>query len=136
MIEQVHQQHPKLSIERLCELFSVSRSWYYERSSQPESEAEEIALREETRADHPRIFRLRLPARDPCLSAARLERQSQAGAPYHARGVLALPLEEALCGRDDRFAARLSGLSQSAGWRRVDGTRSGLGGGSDLYSLA
>jgi putative transposase len=47
MIDQVHQQHPELSVERLCELFSVSRSWYYERSSQPESDAEEIALRDE-----------------------------------------------------------------------------------------
>lgn len=47
MIEQVHQQHPDLSIERLCELFSVSRSWYYQRGSQPESDAEETALRDE-----------------------------------------------------------------------------------------
>ena len=33
MIEQVHKEHPEMSIERLCELMSVSRSWYYERSS-------------------------------------------------------------------------------------------------------
>lgn len=31
----------------MCELFSVSRSWYYEHCSQPESDAEEIALRDE-----------------------------------------------------------------------------------------
>ncbi len=42
MIEQAHQQHPELSIERLCELFDVSRSWYYERGGQPESDAEEM----------------------------------------------------------------------------------------------
>jgi putative transposase len=47
MIEQAHQQHPDLSVERLCELFSVSRSWYYERSRQPESDAQEIALRDQ-----------------------------------------------------------------------------------------
>ena len=47
MIDQAHQQHPELSVERLCELFSVSRSWYYERSSQSENDAEEIALRDE-----------------------------------------------------------------------------------------
>ncbi len=47
MIEQAHQQHPDLSIERLCDPFDVSRSWYYERSGQPESDAEEIALRDE-----------------------------------------------------------------------------------------
>lgn len=47
MIEQAHQQYPELSIEGLCELFSVSRSWYYECGSQPESDTEEIALRDE-----------------------------------------------------------------------------------------
>jgi ABC-type cobalamin transport system ATPase subunit len=47
MIAQAHQQHPELSIEHLCELFSISRSWYYERSSQLESAAEEIALRDQ-----------------------------------------------------------------------------------------
>ena len=30
MITQAHQEHPDLSIQRLCELFGVSRSWYYE----------------------------------------------------------------------------------------------------------
>lgn len=47
MIEQAHQQHPDLSVERLCDLFSVSRSWYYEQASQSESDAEEIALRDQ-----------------------------------------------------------------------------------------
>jgi putative transposase len=47
MIAQVHQQHAELPIERLCELFSVSRSWYYERSRKRESDAEEIALRDQ-----------------------------------------------------------------------------------------
>jgi putative transposase len=47
MIEQAHQQQPELSVERLCELCSVSRSWYYERGGQPESDAEEIALRDQ-----------------------------------------------------------------------------------------
>jgi putative transposase len=47
MITQAHQQHPELSIERLCELFDVSRSWYYERAGKPESDTEETALRDE-----------------------------------------------------------------------------------------
>jgi putative transposase len=47
MIEQAHHEHPELSIERLCELCSVSRSWYYERSSRPESTEEETALRDQ-----------------------------------------------------------------------------------------
>lgn len=46
MIEQAHQQHSELPIERLCELFEVSRSWYYERSGQSESDASETALRD------------------------------------------------------------------------------------------
>lgn len=33
MIEQVREEHPEVSIERLCELMGVSRSWYYERPS-------------------------------------------------------------------------------------------------------
>ena len=33
MIKQVHEEHPEISIERLCELMGVSRSWYYERPS-------------------------------------------------------------------------------------------------------
>jgi hypothetical protein len=47
MIEQAHHEHPELSIERLCELCRVSRSWYYERTSRPESTAEETALRDQ-----------------------------------------------------------------------------------------
>ena len=33
MIEQVREEHPQMSVERLCELMGVSRSWYYERLS-------------------------------------------------------------------------------------------------------
>ena len=47
MIGLAHQEHPELSIECLCELFAVSRSWYYERSSRPESTQEETALRDQ-----------------------------------------------------------------------------------------
>ncbi len=47
MIEQAHHEHPQLSIERLCGLCSVSRSWYYERTSRPESTQEETALRDQ-----------------------------------------------------------------------------------------
>ncbi len=47
MIELAHHEHRELSIERLCELFGVSRSWYYERSSRPESTQEETALRDQ-----------------------------------------------------------------------------------------
>ncbi len=46
MIERAHHQHPELSIERLCEQFEVSRSWYYEHMGQPTSDASETALRD------------------------------------------------------------------------------------------
>jgi len=46
MITQAHQAHPELSVQRLCELFELSRSWYYEHLKQPEDDAEEIALRD------------------------------------------------------------------------------------------
>jgi len=47
MIKEAHQSHPELSVQRLCELFGVSRSWYYERLGQPEQDEAEIALRDE-----------------------------------------------------------------------------------------
>ena len=46
MITQAHQAHPELSVQRLCELFELSRSWYYEHLKRPEDDAEEIALRD------------------------------------------------------------------------------------------
>ena len=46
MIQQVHEDHPDLSIDYLCHLFEVSRSWYYEHIVQPEDDEEETALRD------------------------------------------------------------------------------------------
>ena len=45
MITLAHQEHPELSLARLCELLEVSRSWYYERDDQ--ADPEDIALRDE-----------------------------------------------------------------------------------------
>src|SRR5579884_573585 len=45
MITQAHQEHPEVSIARLCDLLDVSRSWYYERDEQ--ADPEDIALRDE-----------------------------------------------------------------------------------------
>jgi len=47
MITAAHQEHPELSVQRLCELFGVSRSWYYEHLAAPAQEEEEIVLRDE-----------------------------------------------------------------------------------------
>ena len=45
MISQAHAMHSELSIQRLCQLLGVSRSWFYARQSQPESNPAEVALR-------------------------------------------------------------------------------------------
>ena len=36
MIEEARAEHPEASLKDLCELFSVSRSWYYERPTRQE----------------------------------------------------------------------------------------------------
>ncbi len=46
MIQKVHEEPPNLSIEQLCHLFTVSRSWYYEHITKPEENEEETALRD------------------------------------------------------------------------------------------
>lgn len=47
MITLAHQEHPEISIEHLCELLEVNRSWYYEHSSQADPDPQDIALRDE-----------------------------------------------------------------------------------------
>jgi putative transposase len=46
VIEQAHQEHPEVSIERLCELMGVSRSWYYERPSAEKKAHKDLDLRD------------------------------------------------------------------------------------------
>ncbi len=46
MIEQVREEHPEISIERLCSLIGVSRSWYYERPSTAGKAKKDVALRD------------------------------------------------------------------------------------------
>ena len=46
MIEQLREEHPEMSLEKLCSLMSVSRSWYYERSSGAESAKKDLALKD------------------------------------------------------------------------------------------
>jgi len=46
VIEQVHEEHPEMSIERLCELMGVSRSWYYKRPCAEEKAHKDVALRD------------------------------------------------------------------------------------------
>jgi putative transposase len=46
VIEEVREQRPEMSIEKLCELMGVSRSWYYERPSATEKAKKDVALRD------------------------------------------------------------------------------------------
>src|SRR4051794_34109962 len=41
MIIKVYEDHPDLSLEHLCHLFGVSRSWYYEHIAKPEDDEEQ-----------------------------------------------------------------------------------------------
>jgi putative transposase len=45
--QEVREEHPEISIERLCELMGVSRSWYYERPSAEQQGAnKDVELRD------------------------------------------------------------------------------------------
>jgi putative transposase len=46
VIEQVHGEHPEMSIEKLCSLMGVSRSWYYKRPSATEKVKKDVELRD------------------------------------------------------------------------------------------
>ncbi len=46
VIERMHQEHPEISIEGLCELMGVSRSWYYERPSAEQKAQKDVELRD------------------------------------------------------------------------------------------
>ncbi|MDQ5827545.1 MAG: hypothetical protein M3441_25640, partial [Chloroflexota bacterium] len=47
MIEEADTEHPQVALSTLCELFGVSRSWYYQRPEQTERRArEDVALRD------------------------------------------------------------------------------------------
>jgi putative transposase len=46
VIERVHEEHPGMSIERLCCLMGVSRSWYYARPPTTEKAKKDVELRD------------------------------------------------------------------------------------------
>ena len=47
MIEEAAaEQHPRMPLKGLCELFGVSRSWYYEKPSEEHKAREDVALRD------------------------------------------------------------------------------------------
>ncbi len=46
MIAEVKEEHPEMSVKRLCELLGVSRSWYYGKPSRESGGEEDAALRD------------------------------------------------------------------------------------------
>lgn len=46
MIAQAHRDHPVLSVRQLCELFGLSRSWYYNRHDTPAQAERGVRLRD------------------------------------------------------------------------------------------
>ncbi len=92
MITQAHQAHPELSLQQLCEMFEISRSWYYEHLKQPEDDAEEVALRDQ-------------------IEQIILE---FAGYGYRRGRVTPVSSEKTFRDCDHQFAPSLSGLSQCA----------------------
>lgn len=47
MIDEATGEHPRMPVKGLCELFGVSRSWYYQRPIHSDERArEDIALRD------------------------------------------------------------------------------------------
>ena len=46
MIGEAIEQHPEMSVLKLCELFGVSRSWYYEKPASEEKARREVGLRD------------------------------------------------------------------------------------------
>jgi putative transposase len=46
VITQVHQQQPERPISQSCKTLQVSRSWYYEKQSRPETDEADVELRD------------------------------------------------------------------------------------------
>lgn len=46
MIAQARAEHPEVSIKGLCELFSASRSWYYQKTSAQQKAERDVALQD------------------------------------------------------------------------------------------
>jgi putative transposase len=97
MIAQVKEEHPEISIERLCELMGVSRSWYYERPTSEARAQTRCQAQRCHRAHPPGVLRLRLPS---SLTAA-LKRE---GWSVNHKRVLRIMREESLlCQLKRRF---------------------------------
>lgn len=98
MIVQTHRLCPQLSVQRLCDLFAVSRSWYYEQLNHLPDE-EELALRDEIE----RII-LEFPGYGYRRVTRALHRQGQFV--NHKRVLRIMREESLLCHLKKRFVAK------------------------------
>ncbi len=96
MIEQVREEHPEMSIERLCSLMGVSRSWYYERPAVAKKAKKDVALRDAIE----RIV-LRFPGYGYRRVTAALRREGWAV--NHKRVLRVMRRESLLCQLKRRF---------------------------------
>jgi len=96
VIEQVREEHPEMSIERLCSLMGVSRSWYYERPAVAKKAKKDVALRDAIE----RIV-LRFPGYGYRRVTAALRREGWAV--NHKRVLRVMRRESLLCQLKRRF---------------------------------
>jgi transposase InsO family protein len=99
MILQAQTLYPELSVQRLCDLFGVSRSWYYEHLYDPGQDEEEITLRDEIE---------QIILEFPGYGYRRVTRAlSRAGKHVNHKRILRIMREEALlCHLKKRFVVR------------------------------
>jgi putative transposase len=96
VIERVREEHPRMSIERLCSLMGVSRSWYYARPSATEKAKKDVELRDAIE----RIV-LEFPGYGYCRVSVALRREGWAV--NHKRVLRIMREESLLCQLKRRF---------------------------------
>jgi hypothetical protein len=123
MMTEAHAAYPDLSIRALCTAFGASRTWWYTHPTPDEIAARDTALRDAIE----RIV-LEFPGYGYRRVTKALQRE---GWDINHKRVLRVMRDEALL-----FRTRLSDLSEPAGRSCAGSSQSGVGGGSDLHSLA
>lgn len=115
MIERARRQHPQLSVVSLCELLGVSRSWYYARTESEESAGHDVTLR-----DAIEQIVLEFPGWGYRPGTEQLHREGLVinHTWSYARGIAALPAQEAL-GGDDGLGSQITDVPEPACWDRA-----------------
>jgi putative transposase len=116
MIEEATVEYPEVSLSALCELFGVSRSWYYQRPKVEQEKAkEDLALRDAIRAYRPGVPWLRLPEGDEDSAARRM------GYVNHKRVLRVMRQESLLCQLKRRFVPTTDSAHSFKGYPNLIG---------------